>query len=64
MGVIHQAQRQNDQAVRCYQRALYLEREHAEALAHLMLLSQEQGDDAQAERLRRRLERADAGGEA
>lgn len=60
MGVIHQARREKDQAVRCYRQALYLEREHPEALAHLMLLVQEQGDEAQAERLRRRLDRVAA----
>src|SRR5262249_43936503 len=64
MGVIHQARRENDEAVRCYQRALYLVGEHTEALAHLMLLSQARGDNAQAERLRRRLERAAPGGDA
>jgi chemotaxis protein methyltransferase WspC len=64
MGVVHQARGENDEAVRCYQRALYLEQEHAEALAHLMLLSQERGDAAQAERLRRRLDRAAPGGDA
>jgi chemotaxis protein methyltransferase WspC len=63
MGVIHQARRENDEAVGCYERALYLEREHTEALAHLMLLSQERGDGAQAERLRRRLERVGSGGD-
>jgi chemotaxis protein methyltransferase WspC len=64
MGVIHQARQENDEAVRCYRRALYLEREHPEALRHLMVLSQGRGDGAQAERLRRRLERATPGGEA
>jgi chemotaxis protein methyltransferase WspC len=64
MGVIHQARREMNDALRCYQRALYLEREHAEAMTHLMLLFQEQGEATQAERLRRRLERVAAGGEA
>jgi chemotaxis protein methyltransferase WspC len=63
MGVIHQARQDRDEAVSCFRRALYLNRDHAEALAHLALLSQEQGDDAQSERLRRRLERASPGGE-
>lgn len=62
MGVIHQARQENDQAVRCYERALYLEREHTEALTQLMLLSQEQGDHVQAGRLRRRLARIPPGG--
>jgi chemotaxis protein methyltransferase WspC len=64
LGVIHQARRERDEAVRCYQRALYLEPGHRDALMHLMLLCQEQGDHAQAERLRRRLDRAAIGGEA
>jgi chemotaxis protein methyltransferase WspC len=64
MGVIYQARQENGEAVRCYQRALYMNREHPEALTHLMLLVQERGDGAQAERLRRRLERVASGGEA
>jgi chemotaxis protein methyltransferase WspC len=64
MGVIHQARREGDEAVRCYQNALYLEPGHRDALTHLMLLRQEQGDHVQAERLRRRLERVAPGGEA
>lgn len=64
MGVIYQAQKDREEAVRCYQRALYLERESVEALTHLMLLYQEQGDDAQAARLQRRLDRVSPGGEA
>ena len=64
LGVIHQARRERDEAVRCYQRALYLEPGHRDALTHLMLLCQEQGEHAQAERLRRRLDRAATGGEA
>jgi chemotaxis protein methyltransferase WspC len=64
LGVIHQARRESDEAVRCFQRALYLEPAHRDALTHLMLLCQEQGDYAQAERLRRRLDRPVSGGEA
>jgi chemotaxis protein methyltransferase WspC len=63
-GVIHQARRERDEAVRCFQRALYLEPGHRDALTHLMLLCLEQGDHAQAERLRRRLDRLVLGGEA
>ena len=64
LGVIHQARREKDKAVRCYQQALYLEPGHRDALTHLMLLCREQGDHAQAERLRRRLDRPALGGEA
>ncbi len=64
MGVLHQARRKKDEAARCFQRALYLEPGHQNALTHLMLLCQEQGDHVQAARLRRRLERIAPGGEA
>jgi chemotaxis protein methyltransferase WspC len=64
LGVIHQARHEREEAVRCYQRALYLEPGHRNALTHLMLLCREQGDHAQAERLRRRLDRPASGGEA
>ena len=63
MGVIQQAMQERDEAIRCFQRALYLKPTHAEAMAHLLLLCQEQGDDDQAQRLRQRLERVVPGGE-
>jgi chemotaxis protein methyltransferase WspC len=62
MGVLHQARRQPDEAVRCFQQALYLDPAHRDALTHLMLLRREQGDHAQAALLQRRLERASPGG--
>jgi len=40
-----------------FKKALYLEPDHYEALVHLSLLMEEQGDAAGAERLRRRTER-------
>jgi chemotaxis protein methyltransferase WspC len=64
MGVLHQALHQRAEAVRCFQRALYLDPEHRESLTHLMLLCQEQGDHAQEARLRRRLDRSAAESEA
>jgi chemotaxis protein methyltransferase WspC len=57
MGVLHQARQEKAEAEQCFQRALYLEPVHHEALTHLMLLCQEQGDHRQVELLRRRLER-------
>jgi chemotaxis protein methyltransferase WspC len=63
MGVLHQARQEKAEAAQCFQRALYLEPAHYESLTHLMLLCQEQGDHRQAERLRRRLERAAVEGE-
>jgi chemotaxis protein methyltransferase WspC len=64
-GIIHQARRDSLAATRAFRRALYLEPNHREALTHLMLLCQDQGDRAQAELLRKRLERLGAapGGE-
>jgi chemotaxis protein methyltransferase WspC len=64
MGALHQARQEKAEAVRCFQRALYLEPEHRDALTHLMLQCQEQGDHEQAARLRRRLERGDRGDKA
>jgi chemotaxis protein methyltransferase WspC len=62
MGVVHQARRDRREAARCFERALYLQPDHAEALEHLMLLYQLQADP-RAALLRRRLLRR-AGGEA
>jgi chemotaxis protein methyltransferase WspC len=64
LGVIHQARREKADAVECFRRALYLDPHHEEALLHLLLLYQEEGNKAAAARLRRRLERKFAGGEA
>jgi chemotaxis protein methyltransferase WspC len=57
LGVLHQARREPATAVDCYRKALYLDPDHGEALTHLMLLSEQQGDRDQAARLRRRLHR-------
>lgn len=56
LGVIHQARHEQTEAIECFRRALYLDPQHEEALLHLMLLSQERGNEAEASRLRRRLE--------
>ncbi|HEV3165466.1 MAG TPA: hypothetical protein VGZ22_15675, partial [Isosphaeraceae bacterium] len=64
MGVLHLARHEADEAQSCFQRALYLNPAHRDALTHLMLLCQEQGDLAQAARLRRRLDRVGSGGDA
>jgi chemotaxis protein methyltransferase WspC len=63
MGVIHQARHERAEAGQCFRKALYLDPGHADALTHLLLLSEEDGDAAAADRLRRRLRRATAGGE-
>jgi chemotaxis protein methyltransferase WspC len=62
MGLIHQARREAREAGDCYRKALYLDPEHAEALTHLMLLCEQQGDREQAARLRRRLGRGEQAG--
>jgi len=64
LGVIHQARQDKTKAAECFRRALYLDPQHEEALLHLMLLSQEGGNEAEAMRLRQRLGRKTAGGEA
>ena len=62
MGIIQQAQGDSDEAVSSFQRALYLNPSHSEAISHLISLLQERRDDAQVQRLRRRLERVAPGG--
>jgi chemotaxis protein methyltransferase WspC len=57
MGIVHQARRDRAAALASFRKALYLEPDHREALVHLMLLYQVQGEQAQAALLRRRLER-------
>jgi chemotaxis protein methyltransferase WspC len=63
LGAVHHARHERAEAADCFRKALYLDPGHAEALTHLMLLSEEDGDKAAADRLRRRLARANAGGE-
>jgi chemotaxis protein methyltransferase WspC len=62
LGVIHQARHDSPLAMSYFQRALYLQPDHAEALTHLMLLYQNSGQGAAAELLRRRLSRRSSGG--
>jgi chemotaxis protein methyltransferase WspC len=61
LGVVHQARHEGAEAVRCFEKALYLEPEFPEALMHLMLLCRQQGDSARATLLERRLTRARGG---
>jgi chemotaxis protein methyltransferase WspC len=63
LGVIHTARQEPEEAVRCLERALYLDPGHREALLHLMLLREQQGQLERAARLRRRLERIPSGEE-
>src|SRR5262249_2637629 len=62
LAVLHQARHADDEARRCFQRALYLDPRHEDALVHLLLLHERQGDAEQVALLRRRLERLARGG--
>ena len=64
LGVIHQARQERTEAIECFRRALYLDPQQEEALFHLMLLHQEDGNEAVALRLRERLGRKTFGGKA
>jgi chemotaxis protein methyltransferase WspC len=46
-------------AAECYRKVLYLEPNHSDALIHLALLSEKQGDTAGALRLRDRARRVE-----
>ena len=60
LGIIRDAAGERDRAVECYRRAVYLEPHHVEALTHLALFSQTQGDGPTEQRLRGRAQRAGA----
>lgn len=57
MGLLREAKGELDQAAAYHKKALYLEPQHEEALTHLALLLDKQGDAAGAERLRQRARR-------
>lgn len=57
LGVISDAAGDPARAVDCYRKVLYLDPVHHEALAHLALLLERQGDRAGAERLHQRTQR-------
>jgi chemotaxis protein methyltransferase WspC len=60
LGVIFQARHESGEAVRSFRKALFLDPDHPEALMHLMLIHESQGERRQAELLRRRLQRLGA----
>jgi chemotaxis protein methyltransferase WspC len=60
LGLMRDAVGNPDGAGDCYRKVLYLEPDHAEALAHLALHSERQGDAAAAKRFRDRALRAAA----
>jgi chemotaxis protein methyltransferase WspC len=57
LGLVHDASGRLEHAAAHYRKALYLEPEHHEALIHLSLILQRQGDVSAAERLQRRADR-------
>ena len=60
-GVIHQAQGRLDEARRSFEKALYLDPRHYEALVHMMLLAEQTGDCVGAANYRRRADRVAPG---
>ncbi len=59
LGEISQAQGNLDEAQRCFQKALYLRPNYREALVHLVLLRESQGDKQGAAILKNRIQRLD-----
>jgi chemotaxis protein methyltransferase WspC len=57
LGLVRDALGEAQRAAECYRKLLYLEPEHIEALTHLALLTEKQGDMAGAGRLRERARR-------
>jgi chemotaxis protein methyltransferase WspC len=60
LGVVQDVSGERDRASECYRRTVYLEPNHVEALIHMALLSERQGDNSSAQRLRERAQRAGA----
>ncbi|MBD2197064.1 MULTISPECIES: CheR family methyltransferase [Calothrix] len=59
MGEVQQAMGNNEQAVQYFHKAIYLQPTHKEALTHLALLKEHQGDVASANLLWQRIQRLD-----
>lgn len=57
LGLVHDAMGEPEQAQESYRRAIYLQPDHADALAHLALLLEKRGDTARGQRLRMRAQR-------
>jgi chemotaxis protein methyltransferase WspC len=57
LGEVQQAMKQNEQAAASFQKAIYLEPDHKQALTHLALLRENQGDMLKANLLWRRIYR-------
>ena len=61
LGTIHLAQGDNDAALACFRKAVYLDPCHYESLTHLAGLAEQAGDDKAARNYRERASRAMAG---
>lgn len=57
LGQVLQASNRDEQAEQCFQKALYLEPNHSEALLHLALIKEQRGDMANATILYQRIQR-------
>ncbi|HEY9611646.1 CheR family methyltransferase [Allocoleopsis sp.] len=57
LGQVYQAMELEQKAEQCFQKAIYLEPNHYDALVHLTLLKEQRGDVAKASVLRQRIQR-------
>lgn len=60
LGTLYQAIADDVQGERCFQKALYLQPSHDEALMHLALLKEARGDAISAARLRQRMQKCNS----
>ncbi len=60
LGTLYQATTNDEQAERCFQKALYLEPDCYEALMHLALLKEARGDEIGAKHLQQRIQKLQA----
>jgi chemotaxis protein methyltransferase WspC len=60
LGELYQAQQLNSRAEECYRRATYLNPDHRQALIHLALLKEQQGDTSGANLFWRRVDRLES----
>ena len=58
LGLVHQALRKEEQAAQFFSKTVYLEPNHQQALLHLALQKERQGDASGAAILRQRAERS------
>jgi chemotaxis protein methyltransferase WspC len=61
LGIISTAAGQRDDAIACFNKSLYLDQNHHEALVHLALLHEQRGEPSVAANFRRRAERSRRG---